>query len=270
MTIPSGERIHGTIRPQLPSNDGLRSNTSQYIGVCKWNWKSLWASGQRSWVPFLVQPDYLRSSRPGMGSTHPHEDNWGARWMKNSSFGLESEIISHVDPLPWPCNIPYPQNLALTSPTSGCSSIDIVHLRTKSQGVYTSEITCQIAHGHPGISKGLAISVSALSINCFHLMPLPFSDFVNVAKSTSCRTWRPRLLPIWCILRSQLYFYVVLTMTLTRTAVKLIPIPVSTEMQFHCQCWSYLMTDSQSICFRFYGVSPLTRGRVCRFLGQRL
>jgi hypothetical protein len=31
-TIPSGERIHRTVRPRLRNSDGLRSNTSKYQG----------------------------------------------------------------------------------------------------------------------------------------------------------------------------------------------------------------------------------------------
>jgi hypothetical protein len=40
------------------------------------------------------------------------------------------------DPLRWPRDTLYPQKLALTSPTRGGRSVDIVRLRTTSHGVY--------------------------------------------------------------------------------------------------------------------------------------
>jgi hypothetical protein len=37
--------------------------------------QSFWLQMQRSWVRFLVLPDFLRSRRSEMGSTQPREDN---------------------------------------------------------------------------------------------------------------------------------------------------------------------------------------------------
>jgi hypothetical protein len=45
-------------------------------------WPPLLSSGQSSWVRFPAQPDFLRSSESGTGSTQPREDNWGTTWMK--------------------------------------------------------------------------------------------------------------------------------------------------------------------------------------------
>jgi hypothetical protein len=83
----SGERIHVTIRPRLlgnhatrqyrvvsvsmelfnfrlPSNDGIRPNTSHYV-----IWPPLWTSGQSSWLLTQAIPDFLSSSGYETGST---------------------------------------------------------------------------------------------------------------------------------------------------------------------------------------------------------
>jgi hypothetical protein len=50
------------------------------------------------------------------------------------SSGLETEINGRGNLLRWPRNTLYPQKLALTSPTSGGRSVDIVRLRFKATG----------------------------------------------------------------------------------------------------------------------------------------
>jgi hypothetical protein len=50
----------------------------------------------------------------------------------SSGSGLENREYGCGDPLRWPRDTLYPQKLALTSPTSGGRSVDIVRLRTKS------------------------------------------------------------------------------------------------------------------------------------------
>jgi hypothetical protein len=50
---------------------------------------------------------------------------------KSSGFGLENRDYGSGDPLRWPCDTLYPQNLALTSPTCGGRSVGTVRLRTK-------------------------------------------------------------------------------------------------------------------------------------------
>jgi hypothetical protein len=50
-------------------------------------------------------------------------------------FGQENRINDRGDPLRWPRDTLYPQKLSLTSPTSGCRSVGIIRLRTKSHGV---------------------------------------------------------------------------------------------------------------------------------------
>jgi hypothetical protein len=52
-----------------------------------------------------------------------------------SGSGQENRINGRGDPLRWPRDTFYPQKLALAWPTSGCRSVGIVRLRTKSHGV---------------------------------------------------------------------------------------------------------------------------------------
>jgi uncharacterized Fe-S cluster-containing radical SAM superfamily enzyme len=49
---------------------------------------------------------------------------------KSSGSGLENRINGRGDPLRWPHDTLYLQKLALTLPTSGGRSVDIVSLRT--------------------------------------------------------------------------------------------------------------------------------------------
>jgi hypothetical protein len=49
----------------------------------------------------------------------------------NSGFGLENREYGRGDPLRWPRDILYPQNLALSSPSSCGRSVGIVRLQTK-------------------------------------------------------------------------------------------------------------------------------------------
>jgi hypothetical protein len=50
----------------------------------------------------------------------------------SSGFGLENREYGRGDPLRWPRDTLHPQKLALTSPTSGGSSVGIILLRAKS------------------------------------------------------------------------------------------------------------------------------------------
>jgi hypothetical protein len=53
---------------------------------------------------------------------------------KSSGSGQENRINGRRDPLRLPRDTLYPQKLAITSPTSGGCSVDIVRLRTKGHG----------------------------------------------------------------------------------------------------------------------------------------
>jgi hypothetical protein len=55
---------------------------------------------------------------------------------KSSGSGLERREYSRRNSLCWPRSILYPQKLALTSPTSGCSSVGIVRLRTQATELF--------------------------------------------------------------------------------------------------------------------------------------
>jgi hypothetical protein len=56
----------------------------------------------------------------------------------SSGSGLENREYGRGDPLRWPRDTLYPQNLALTSPTCGDRSIGTVRFRTK-----TTELSCE-------------------------------------------------------------------------------------------------------------------------------
>jgi hypothetical protein len=63
-----------------------------------------------------------------------HSASWQLRSYMNGKLaapGIENQDYGHGDPLHWPHDTLYPQKLALTSPTSGGSSVGIVRLRTK-------------------------------------------------------------------------------------------------------------------------------------------
>jgi hypothetical protein len=54
---------------------------------------------------------------------------------KVAALVKKTELTAGGDPLRWPRDTPYPQKLALTSPTRGGRSVGIVRLRTKGHGV---------------------------------------------------------------------------------------------------------------------------------------
>jgi hypothetical protein len=82
-------------------------------------WSEFLATDPEVRVRFPALPDFLRSSGSGTGSTQSREYNWGATWEKSSGSGLESQEHGRRDPSRWPHGSLYPQNLALTSPTTG-------------------------------------------------------------------------------------------------------------------------------------------------------
>jgi hypothetical protein len=116
----------------------------------KLSWPSsiLWHCYHIYWLPLRSsgQSFWLQIKRSGFDSQHYQifwdvGQEWGPLslvstieellWRKNSSFGLESLQHSRKDPSRWPRCTLYPQNWALTSPTSGGRSVGIVHLQTQ-------------------------------------------------------------------------------------------------------------------------------------------
>jgi hypothetical protein len=69
-----------------------------------------------------------KSNGSGTGSTHPREYNWGATWYKSSGSCLENRE--------YPRGTLHPQKLGITSPTSGGSSVGIVHSRTQTMDFF--------------------------------------------------------------------------------------------------------------------------------------
>jgi hypothetical protein len=72
-----------------------------------------------------------KSSGPGTGSTQSREYNWGATWYKSSGSCLQNREYGRRDLSHWPRGTLYPQKLAITSPTSGSRSVDIVRSQTQ-------------------------------------------------------------------------------------------------------------------------------------------
>jgi hypothetical protein len=86
----------------------IKNSNAFTCGILRWQCNSfsksntpvgppLWSSGQSSWlqiqrsrVRFSAQPDFLRSSGSGTGSTQPREDNLGATWMERQRLRLEN------------------------------------------------------------------------------------------------------------------------------------------------------------------------------------
>jgi hypothetical protein len=109
-----------------------------YIWYVEESRPPLWASGQSSW---------LRSRAPGSisGATRFSEKQWvwngvhSASWVqlrsclekKVAAPGLDIWEYGRREPSRWPRGTLYPQNFAVTSPTSGGRSVGIVRSRTQ-------------------------------------------------------------------------------------------------------------------------------------------
>jgi hypothetical protein len=74
----------------------------------------------------------------------------------SSDSGLENLDYGRRDPLCRQCDTVYPQKLALTSPTSGCSSVGIVRSRTEAKGyTFSFEICHFIRNKRPANSESI-------------------------------------------------------------------------------------------------------------------
>jgi hypothetical protein len=78
--------------------------------MCSILWPPLESSGQSSWLQIqrsgLDSRHYHIHYHSGMGSTQPHEFNWGLLERKSGSSSLETEITAVRDPPHWLCNTP--------------------------------------------------------------------------------------------------------------------------------------------------------------------
>jgi hypothetical protein len=115
----------------------LLKNSIRIIQCNKKEGPPLWSRGQSSWLQiqrsgfdFRSYQFFLRSSGSGTGSTQPCEYNWGATWQKSIGSCLEIREYGLWGSSRWPRITLYPQNLALTSQTSGGRSVSTVSSRT--------------------------------------------------------------------------------------------------------------------------------------------
>jgi hypothetical protein len=109
----------------------------------------LWSSGQSSWLQiqrsgfyswrYQILWEEVGLERGSLSLVSTTEELLGS---KRSGSGLESREYGRRDPSRWAHNSPYPQKLALTSPTSGARSVSIVRSRTQATELMTSQTWC--------------------------------------------------------------------------------------------------------------------------------
>jgi hypothetical protein len=95
------------------------------------SWSEFLAKDPEARLRFPPLLDFLRSSGSGTGSTQPRKYIEEIFERKNRGSCLENREYGSRDPSRWPRGTLYPQNLALTSLTSGCRSVDIVRSGTQ-------------------------------------------------------------------------------------------------------------------------------------------
>jgi hypothetical protein len=98
----------------------------------------LWSSGQSSWLKiqrsgsdsqrYQIFWEVMGLERGPLSLVSTSEE---LLERKRSGYGLENGEYSRRDRSHWPRGTLYPQNLALTLPTSGGHSVGIVHSRTQ-------------------------------------------------------------------------------------------------------------------------------------------
>jgi hypothetical protein len=99
--------------------------------IIEFNGQCSWLQIQRSGFDFRLYQiswEVVGLEREPLSLVSTIEELLGG---KSSGSGLESRENGHRDPSRWPRGTLYPQNLALTSPTSGGRSVGIVRSRTQ-------------------------------------------------------------------------------------------------------------------------------------------
>jgi hypothetical protein len=125
----------------------------------------LWSSGQSSWLriqrsgfesrSYQIFWEVVGMERGPLSLVSTIEEPHG---RKSSGSGLEIREYGRSDPLRWHRGTLYPQKLVLTLPTSGCSSVGIVHSLThakefcpsRGDGTHLTLRTCKgisVMHG---------------------------------------------------------------------------------------------------------------------------
>jgi hypothetical protein len=106
--------------------------------LCRRSRPPLWSSGQSSWLQiqrsgfdswrYHIFWEVVGLERGPLSFVSTIEELLG---RNSSRFGLENREDGRGNLSGWPRGILYPQKLALSSPTSGCSSVGIVRSRTQ-------------------------------------------------------------------------------------------------------------------------------------------
>jgi hypothetical protein len=89
----------------------------------------------RVWFPALPEKKVMGLERGPLSLVSTTEELLG---RKCSGSGLENREYGRRDPPRWPRGTFYPQKLAITSPTSGGRSVDIVRSRTHTMEFFLS------------------------------------------------------------------------------------------------------------------------------------
>jgi hypothetical protein len=106
-------------------------------------WPPLWSSGQSSWLQiqrsgfdswcYQIFWEVVGLERGPLSLVSTIEELLG---RKSSGSGLENREHGNRDPFCWLHYTNYPQKLALSSPTSGGLSVDIVRSRTQATDLF--------------------------------------------------------------------------------------------------------------------------------------
>jgi hypothetical protein len=120
----------GRLCPRRKSSQGMKLTT--HLSSSEWpSGQSSWLQIQRSWFYSRYYQIFWQVVILEWGPLSLVSTTEERLERKSSGFGLESGEFGHRESWRWPRGTLYPQNLALTSPTSGGRLVGIVRSRTQ-------------------------------------------------------------------------------------------------------------------------------------------